>query len=152
MVAPLPDRIERVVHYAQSIETVWNALTHPDELVHWMCTSVQPYTLAPGETLHFTWDNEQFRAIIETVSPPHTFAWRWRPGSGEDFDIPLEEQGPLTIVRFELQSVNSGTRLTLIETGFAALTGARNRLALSENNGGWDDCLAHLGRVLASNG
>lgn len=144
MPTTLQDSITRIVTYPHPIDRVWDAITNPGHLAHWMCSTVEPFTLEPGEVIHFAWDNERYRARITLVEPPATLAWRWRPGSGEDSTRSLEEQGPLTTVTFHLESVPGGTRLTLTETGFTALSEARNRSALTENNEGWDDCLGRL--------
>lgn len=144
MPTTLQDTITRVVTYPHPIDRVWDAITAPGHLAHWMCTSVEPFTLQPGETIHFTWESERYRVLLTQVDPPATLAWRWRPGSGEDGARPLEEQEPLTTVTFRLEAVPGGTRLTLTETGFAALSEARNQTALAENNAGWDDCLRRL--------
>ena len=123
----MTDTITRVVTWSAPIERVWQMLTEPDYLVHWMCSAVAPFRLVPGELIWFTWDDDRFRARIVAVEPPRLFVWEWYPGSGEDLAKSLEDQGPLTTVTFALDEVEGGTRLTLTETGFAALSPDRQR-------------------------
>ncbi len=142
------DVITRVATYPKPIERVWAALTEPQNLSRWMSATVSPYTLTPGEVMTMTWENETNRVVIETVDPPHTFAWRWIPGMLEDPTLPLEEQAPLTTVTFTLESVPGGTRLTMNETGFAAFDDERYAKVLEQNTGGWGECFAALERVV----
>ena len=151
MVATKVDVITRVATYSSPIDKVWNAITSPENLVRWMCSNVKPYTLAPGSLLQMSWNDEHYQdARIVKVDPPHTFAWEWRPGGGFDPTRSLDEQTPLTTVTFSLQAVAGGTQVTLVETGFDALTNERNAQALADNNGGWDGCLANLTRLVES--
>ncbi|MCW8900618.1 MAG: SRPBCC domain-containing protein, partial [Gammaproteobacteria bacterium] len=49
---------------------------------------------------------------------------------------------PKTLVSFVLEDANGGTRLTVTESGLAALPNAAQ--VLSENSSGWDSELAEL--------
>ena len=57
---------------------------------------------------------------------------------------PLEDQGPLTLVAFSLEPVAEGTRLRLVESGFASLSDQRRATAFGENDEGWGECLAEF--------
>lgn len=153
MPTTLQDTITRTVTYSHPIERVWDAITAPENLAQWMCTRVEPYTLTPGELLRMSWNDEHFQdARIVTIDPPHVFAWEWRPGGGFDPTRPLDDQGPLTLVTFTLESVGTGTRVTLLESGFSALSEDRHIQSLADNNGGWDSCFANLTRFIESTG
>ena len=69
-------------------------------------------------------------------------------GMGENPKIPLEDQGPLTLVEFNLTEVDGGTRLNVHESGFAALSEERYVAAFADNNGGWDWCVNSLTEYL----
>jgi uncharacterized protein YndB with AHSA1/START domain len=149
MVTTVQDTITRTATFAKPIATVWSAITSPENLTQWMCTKVKPYTLAPGELLQMSWNDEHFQdARIVTVDPPHTFAWEWRPGGGFDSSKSLDEQGPLTLVTFSLTEIASGTQVTVLESGFAALSAERHAQSMADNNGGWDSCVGNLVRFL----
>jgi uncharacterized protein YndB with AHSA1/START domain len=146
------DTVEREVIYSQPIERVWAALTEPERMRQWFCNAGAEIDLRPGGEASFKWDHGTSRAIVETVDPPRQFAFRWTPGyKGEDPNRPLAEQ-PLTLVAFTLEPVDGGTRLRLVESGFAGLDESRRIAAFQDNDKGWDECLANLTNVLEADG
>lgn len=65
------------------------------------------------------------------------FAFTWCPVPDEDGNSPLG--GLETLVEFKLEAIESGTRLTIIESGFAALPDDVDRAgALQRNAEGWE--------------
>jgi uncharacterized protein YndB with AHSA1/START domain len=144
MATAIRDTVEREVTYSQPIERVWAALTEPEQMRRWFCSNGAEVDLRPGGMIHFRWENETSRAIIESVEPPRRFAFRWIPAMFERPELPLEEQGPLTLVDFTLEPVEGGTRLRLVESGFAAFDEARYTKAFGMNSEGWDECIASL--------
>lgn len=152
MVTTVRDTVEREVVYSQPIERVWAALTEPEQIRRWFSSGGAEIDLRPGGKLLLIFDEGASRGIVETVDPPRRFAFRWYPGAGENPDLPLEAQGPLTLVEFTLEPVADGTRLRLVESGFAALTDERRQQALGDNNQGWHECLASLTELLGANG
>jgi uncharacterized protein YndB with AHSA1/START domain len=151
MTDTIPDVITRSTTFARPIESVWTALTHPDYLTRWMCTTIGPFDLIPGNVMHMTWqDGQSNRCVIDTVEPPNRFGWRWIPALYEEADRPLEEQGTRTLVMFTLESVPEGTRLTVHESGFRALAADRQETAIKENTWGWEDCFKELTALIES--
>ena len=150
MVTTVQNTIEREVVYPQPIERVWAAITEPQLMRHWFCSQGAEIDMRPGGAMLLKWNHGTSRAIVETVDPPRRFSFRWYPGSGEDPARPLEEQGPLTLVAFSLEPVAEGTRLRLVESGFASLSEQRRATAFGENDDGWDECLAELEALLRS--
>ncbi len=71
---------------------------------------------------------------MERVEPPAFFSYRWARRAGEE---PAE--GNSTLVEFTLSPAGNGTRLRVVETGFASLaaTGAEQAAAATENTEGW---------------
>jgi len=148
MATMIRDTIEREVVYPQSIERVWAALTEPEQMKRWFCSVGIEIDLRPGGAARFHFNEGSFRAVVETVEPPRHFAFRWVPGGLEDQELPVDAQGPLTLVDFQLESVADGTRLRLVESGFAAFDEARRSAAFGDNSRGWDECLANLETAL----
>ena len=151
MATVIKDTVEREVTYPQPIERVWAALTEPELMRNWFCDKGVEGDLRPGARIRFLWSNHASRAIVETVDPPHRFAFRWVPGMFEQADLPLEEQA-LTLVEFALEPVESGTRLRLVESGFGAFDEERRAEAFRMNDGGWNECLASLTAFLEGEG
>jgi uncharacterized protein YndB with AHSA1/START domain len=95
--------------------------------------------LKPGGEASFGWESERYRAVVIEVDPPRRFVYRWCL----DLETPVD-QGSTTTVEFTLEPIEGGTRLHLVESGFASLPeGVRDR-HLTDNIKGWNDAFADL--------
>jgi uncharacterized protein YndB with AHSA1/START domain len=132
------DRIERVVTLPVSRDRAWRAITDRAEVSRWFmpCSVLE---LRPGADILF----EGARGRIEAVEPPRRFAYSWHPGSEQHLEMPLAEL-TLTLVEFILDETPEGTRLTLIESGFASLPAEMYDRALRENTDGWAEVISGL--------
>lgn len=146
------DQIVREAVYPVSQDHLWAVLTEPQHLNGWFADKGTDIDLRIGGQIEFRFSYETCRAIVVGLDPITYFAWRWRPGSGEDPARPLEDQGPLTLVEFTLTTVPEGTHLRVVESGFAALTAERFAIAFGENSEGWEDCLRSIGEWLQAGG
>lgn len=135
----VPDAIERVTVLRHPVERVWAALTSAEGLSRWF-GSVTEMDLRPGGRAFFRWDDldQETVATIAVVDPPHRFAFRW-PIEGL-----LEHGAPQTLVDFTLEPVPEGTRLRLVESGFAQAADDVARAAHKANSRGWDTELGDL--------
>ncbi|GAA5770814.1 hypothetical protein Aros01_07342 [Streptosporangium roseum] len=133
------DAIERVVVLRYPIERVWAALTTAEGLSRWF-GSVAEIDLRPGGRAFFRWDDldEESVATIAVVDPPHRFAFRWAIEG-----LP-EADAPQTLVDFTLEPVPGGTRLRLVESGFAQVAADVAHSAHKANSQGWDAELVDL--------
>ena len=117
----IPDTIERTVAIDAPVERVWSVLTQPAFLGRWFGNG-EPVKveLRPGGLLVFDHGvHGVIPARIETIEPPRAFSWRWSQGAaGEEPD-----DSNATLVEFTLSEDDStgGTRLTMVESGFARL-------------------------------
>jgi uncharacterized protein YndB with AHSA1/START domain len=128
----LQDRIERQMTFPVSREEVWAAITEPDQIGKWFGVEAE-LDLRPGGRGAFRWDEIEVPVVVEEVSPPSRFSYRWEPSQ-------TPSGGPTTLVEFELEEIEGGTRLSLVESGFASLKPESRR----ENEFGWDEELGHL--------
>ena len=80
---------------------------------------------------------------VEVVDPPHRLAYRWAAHHARDTE-PAE--GTSTRVEFTLEPEAGGTRLRVVETGFAALATSEEdaRRNHEDNAGGWREVLRML--------
>ncbi|MPY93792.1 MAG: ATPase [Acidimicrobiia bacterium] len=134
---PVPDTIERVLVLPHAVERVWAAITDPHELAGWFGDTAE-VDLRPGGAALFTWGGrDRSAAVVEVVDPPRRFAFWWTAGVGEAV-------GPenRTLVEFTLEPVDGGTRLRLVESGFAALAHGLDQHR--DNTEGWATELGHL--------
>jgi uncharacterized protein YndB with AHSA1/START domain len=82
-------------------------------------------------------EDARFDVLVERMDPERLFAFTW-PAGGE------APEAPRTRVEFHLEPIPSGTRLTVIESGFDALPAARRAQAFRDNDGGWAIQLANI--------
>ncbi|MFI6291426.1 SRPBCC domain-containing protein [Nonomuraea sp. NPDC050790] len=135
--------IEREMVLRHPVERVWAALTTAEGLSRWF-GSVAEIDLRPGGRAYFRWDDldQESVATVAVVEPPRRFAFRWVVEGLEG------EDAPRTLVEFTLEEVPDGTRLRLVESGFAQAAADVARSAHQANSHGWDAELADLRRHL----
>lgn len=135
----LPDRIERTVELPHDRERVWAALTTAEGLGGWFGSSAD-VDLRPDGIAHVRWAEYDAEGTLRftVVEPPERFAWSWGI-EGLPKDDPRR-----THVEFTLTSAGSGTRLTVVESGFAQLPEELRGKAYDGNVDGWRQELGEL--------
>jgi uncharacterized protein YndB with AHSA1/START domain len=137
-----PDRIERTVEIAHPPAKVWAALTTAEGLGAWFGNEAT-IDLRPGGSARMTWtDGPTVDMRVERVEEPAVFGFTW-PVYGLPEDDPRR-----TYVEFTLEPVGTGTRLTVVESGFAQLPEDVYRKAYNGNTEGWAKELAELAGYL----
>lgn len=139
----VPDVIERVVVLRHPVERVWAALTTAEGLSRWFGSEAE-LDLRPGGRAFFRWEelDEESVATIVVVDPPHRFSFRWGM-----YGVPADD-APQTLVEFTLEPVPEGTRLRLVESGFAQAADDAAEAAHKANSHGWTVELADLENYL----
>ena len=133
-----PDRIERTVEIAHPPAKVWVALTTAEGLSAWFGKETK-IDLRPGGAASMKFDGGYTAKMrVERVEEPTVFGFTWHI-SGLPEDDPRR-----TYVEFTLEPANAGTRLTVVESGFAQLTDDAYRTAYDGNAGGWASELGEL--------
>ena len=133
-----PDRIERTVDIAHPPSKVWTALTTAEGLGSWFGDAAT-IELRPGGAAQMTWTGGQKASMrIERVEEPTVFGYTW------GIDGLPEDDPRRTYVEFTLTPTGSGTRLTVIESGFAQLPEDAYRKAYEGNVEGWANELGEL--------
>jgi uncharacterized protein YndB with AHSA1/START domain len=134
-----PDRIERTVEIAHPPAKVWAALTTAEALGTWFGDKGATIDLRPGGSAQMTWTSgHQADMRIERVEEPRVFGFTWHI-SGLPADDPRR-----TYVEFTLEPVAAGTRLTVVESGFAQLPDDAYGKAYDGNTEGWAHELGDL--------
>ena len=133
-----PDRIERTVQLAHPPKKVWAALTTAEGLGTWFGHQAT-IDLQPGGTGQMTWNSgDKAEMRIERIDEPTIFGFTWHI-----YGLPAEDPRR-TYVEFTLEPVDTGTRLTVVESGFAQLPDEDYRKAFSSNTEGWASELGEL--------
>ena len=133
-----PDRIERTVEIAHPPSTVWAALTTAEGLGSWFGDDAT-IDLRPGGAARMTWTNGATAEMrVERVEEPAVFGYTWHI-----YGLP-DDDPRRTYVEFTLEPVGAGTRLTVVETGFAQLPDDAHSKAFGGNTDGWASELGEL--------
>jgi uncharacterized protein YndB with AHSA1/START domain len=137
-----PDRIERSIDLAHPPARVWAALTTSDGLSAWFGERAS-IDLRPGGAAHMTFHNGvAVQMRVERVEEPTVFGFTWRLP-----DLPADDPRR-TYVEFTLEAVGAGTRLRVVETGFAQLSDESRRHAYDSHADGWASELGDLSAYL----
>jgi uncharacterized protein YndB with AHSA1/START domain len=135
------DRIEQEIVIEAPPEVVWELVTNPHHVGAWFGDAAE-IDLRPEGDAAFTWEEGgRFLGRVERVEPPRFFSYRWaRPK-----DTPPAE-GNSTLVEFSLSPEGEGTRLRVVESGFATLARSEDEKAqhVADNTEGWNVELGHL--------
>ena len=129
---------------------VWAIVTEAQHVAGWFSDEAEIDLRAGGRML-LTWHaHGTYEGRIETVDPPHLFAFRWQTRQGE-----FSETNS-TLVVMTLEAEEAGTRLRVVESGFATLPWpdeSRARYA-NENSNGWltelDELCDYAAQVIAA--
>jgi uncharacterized protein YndB with AHSA1/START domain len=137
-----PDRIERTLDLAHPPKAVWAAITTAEGLGTWFGNQAT-IDLRPGGAASMSWTEGGSQTLrVERVEEPTVFGFTWHI-----YGLP-EDDPRRTYVEFQLEPVGAGTRLTVVETGFAQLTDDGHRAAFDGNSEGWmrelDELVAYL--------
>lgn len=128
------DSISRSIDIAAPPERVWRALTDHREFGQWFRVNLDgPFAVGEETTGAMTWpgfEGAPWRSRTEVMDAPHRFVFRW----------PVPEDAPGAVwseVAFTLEPAPGGTRLTVVESGLAALPEEKRRSVLRDNGEGW---------------
>lgn len=141
------DRIVRVVELNASIDRVWKALTDHKEFGAWFRVELDgPFVIGhwvTGRVTYPGYEGTEWRARVERMDHGQLFAFSWDPL--EVSPDPHDSDVPLTRVEFRLEATESGTRLTIVESGFEDIPDHHRRSkALRLNREGWDIQSQHI--------
>ncbi|AXI04043.1 SRPBCC family protein [Aquirhabdus parva] len=148
------DRIEKQIVLKAPRSRVWQAISNAEQFGEWFGVALTGKTFSAGQytkgngfspcsgDLGYVWE-----ALIERIEPEHFFSFRWHPYSA-DKSIDLSKE-PMTLVEFELNEVDGGTLLRVVESGFDAILPSRRTLAFSMNTNGWDQQIKNIEAYIA---
>ena len=153
MVLAEMSRIDKSIDIAASPERVWQALTSAPELSAWFQVTIEG-EIAPGNEIwmtstHAGYVGQRFSVRIVEMTPPRRFAWDWHPGE-VDRSVDYGKE-PRTRVTFTLEPSGRGTRLSVSETGFDAISLERRAKVYKDNAQGWGEVVTWLQKYAETN-
>ena len=134
----VPDQIERETVISAPVERVWELITEPEHVGRWFGDAGAAIDLRPGGEMVIRWtEHGTSHARVVAVEPHTRFAYRWAPFKDPGGEEPVE--GNSTLVEFTLAPEGDGTRLRVVESGFASLATSEEQRAKNHasNTGGW---------------
>lgn len=148
----MADSITRDILIAALPERVWAALADHEEFGKWFgCTLDRPFvpgTVSRGvETLHSHGDLPMALEIL-VLDPPRRLVARW-PAYDFEAKRDLADIEPWTKIEFTLEPEGDGTRVTVTESGFDAISAPLGDRMAKENTGGWEEQLRNLATHVA---
>jgi uncharacterized protein YndB with AHSA1/START domain len=139
-------RIDKTIEVNASPDRVWRALTTATDLAAWFHVTIEG-NIAPGAEVWMTstspgYEGQRFLVRFTEMTPPHRFAWEWHPGAVDPAVDYTRE--PWTTVTFTLEPSGRGTRLSVSETGFNAISLARRAKVFKDNIQGWTEVIVWI--------
>ncbi len=133
------DRIVKEIVLKAPLSRVWKAVADAEEFGEWFKVDMSGQTFRPGQPVHAKmtypgYEGMPFKIVVAHVEPERLLSFRWHPGGDPDYDYSDE---PMTLVEFELEEVDGGTKLTVTESGFDNVPLARRGEAFRMNSEGW---------------
>jgi uncharacterized protein YndB with AHSA1/START domain len=145
------DRIEQRVVLRAARTRVWRAITNAEEFGTWFRVKlegaftegrpIQGKMTIPG------YEHMTMEMLVERIDPERYFSYRWHPYAvdpGVDYSAE-----PTTLVEFNLEEIDGGTAVTIVESGFDRIPLARRAEAFRMNDQGWAGQIKHLTRYVA---
>jgi uncharacterized protein YndB with AHSA1/START domain len=134
----VPDQIERETLINAPVERVWSLITEAEHLGRWFGDAGAEIDLRPGGAMVLRWaDFGANHGRVVAVEPHTRFSYRWAPFKDPGGEEPVE--GNSTLVEFTLAPEADGTRLRVVESGFASLATSEQKRAENHagNTDGW---------------
>lgn len=146
------DRLERQIVLDATLSRVWRAITEVSQFNQWFGVNLTtPFTPGGESSGRISIRNYEYLTLhiwIEAMDPERLFSFRWHPNA-IDPNVDYQSE-PTTLVTFTIEPVESGTRLTIVESGFDALPEPRRVPAFTGNGKGWSSQLENIRKFLVS--
>ena len=147
------DRIERKILLKAGRSRVWRALSDAEESGGWFGVDFKGKSFVAGKPVRGQitypgYEHIVMEVSIERVLPERLLSWRWHPAA---MDPSVDySQEPTTLVVFELEEVDGGTLLTVVESGLDKIPPSRRATVFRLNTSGWDEQMRNIEKHVAS--
>jgi len=146
------DRIERKVLIKATRARVWRALSNAPEFGDWFGVDFKGKIFVAGKSVEGKvtypgYEHVAMEVLIEKIVPDRLLSWRWHPAA---IDPAVDySQEPTTLVVFELEEVDGGTMLSVIESGLDKIPLDRRATVYRLNSSGWDEQMENIKKHVA---
>jgi uncharacterized protein YndB with AHSA1/START domain len=141
------DRIERKILLKAPRARVWRALSDAAEFGDWFGVDFKGKAFVAGKAVQGKvtypgYEHISMEVQIERIVPQRLLSWRWHPAA---IDPAVDySQEPTTLVVFELEEVDGGTLLTVVESGLDKIPPGRRATVFRLNTSGWDEQMLNI--------
>jgi len=146
----MENRIEKRIELKAPVSRVWRALTDHREFGEWFRVKLDgpfvPGEISRGQITYPGYEHIKWQAVVQKMEPERLFSFTWHHSLDADADISKE---PTTLVEFRLEKIESGTLLTLTESGFENLPNDLRVEAFRRNDGGWTEQMKNIESYVA---
>jgi len=146
------DRIERKVLIKATRARVWRAVSDAAEFGSWFGVDFKGKTFVAGKSVQGKitypgYEHLTMEVLIDQVVPERLLSWRWHPAA---IDPAVDySHEPTTLVVFELEEVDGGIMLSVVESGLDKIPLERRATVLRLNNSGWDAQMENVKKHVA---
>lgn len=149
----MDNRIEKRIVLKSPVARVWRALTDYREFGEWFRVSLEdafvPGQAARGHITYPGYEHLVFECTVQQMEPERLFSFTWHPYAVDpNTDYSSE---PPTLVEFRLEPTETGTLLTVTESGFENIPAHRRLEAFRMNDGGWTEQMKNVERHVTEN-
>jgi uncharacterized protein YndB with AHSA1/START domain len=145
------DRIEQRVVLRAARTRVWRAITNAEEFGTWFRMKLEG-AFTEGRPIRGKitipgYEHVTLEMLVERIDPERYFSYRWHPYAidpGVDYSAE-----PTTLVEFNLEEIDGGTAVTIVESGFDRIPLSRRAEAFRMNDQGWAGQIKNLARYVA---
>jgi uncharacterized protein YndB with AHSA1/START domain len=143
------DRVEKQILLKAPRSRVWHALADAEAFGAWFGVALKGQRFVAGEPArgHITnpgYEHLQFEITLERIEPERLMSFHWHPYAVDTTRDYANE--PPTLVTFDLEEVEGGTLLRVIESGFERIPAQRRAEAFRMNSGGWEQQMKNIQR------
>jgi uncharacterized protein YndB with AHSA1/START domain len=146
------DRIERRILVKATRARVWRALSNAAEFGDWFGVNFNGKTFIAGKPVQGKitypgYEHLTMEVVIEKIEPERLLSWRWHPAA---IDPAVDySHEPTTLVVFELEEVEGGTMLSVVESGLDEIPLERRATVFRLNSSGWDEQMGNIKKHVA---
>ena len=144
----MTDRIEKSIELKAPVSRVWRALTDYREFGEWFRVELEgpfvPGQASRGRITYPGYEHVTMQVTVQKMEHERLFSYTWHPYA-IDPKVDYSQESP-TLVEFKLEKIPSGTRLTVIESGFDKIPASRRAEAFRKNESGWAAQLQNIER------